>query len=79
MTPTDSPGSDSSITEEQMKRNRIAYEQRLIITQPTAPTERHPCSSPLAMRRNEARKLWRKLQDQGWKQVAPQWGAGVDV
>jgi hypothetical protein len=39
--PSDSPGSDSSITEEQMKRNRIAYEQRLIITQPTAPTE-HP-------------------------------------
>jgi hypothetical protein len=31
------------------------------------------------MRRNDARKLWRKLQGQGWKQVEPQWGADVDV
>ena len=26
----------------------------------------------------QARELWRKLQRQGWKQVAPQWGADVD-
>jgi hypothetical protein len=31
------------------------------------------------MRRDDARKLWRKLQDQGWKQVEPQWRADVDV
>lgn len=30
-------------------------------------------------RRDDARKLWRKLQDQGWKQVEPQWLADVDV
>ena len=30
------------------------------------------------MRRNAARKLWRKLKDQGWKQVDPQWGADID-
>ena len=31
------------------------------------------------MRRDDARKLWRELQGQGWKQVDPQWGADVDV
>ena len=31
------------------------------------------------MRRNDARVLWTRLKAQGWKQVAPQWGAGVDV
>jgi hypothetical protein len=31
------------------------------------------------MRRSDARELWRKLKAQGWKQVDPQWGAGVDV
>ena len=31
------------------------------------------------MRLNDARKLWRELQGQGWKQVDPQWGADVDV
>jgi hypothetical protein len=31
------------------------------------------------VRRNEARELWLKLKAQGWKQVAPQWGADVDV
>ncbi|WP_409996004.1 DUF1651 domain-containing protein [Cyanobium sp. ATX 6E8] len=25
-------------------------------------------------RRNDARELWRKLQRQGWRRVAPQWG-----
>ena len=30
------------------------------------------------MRRNDARKLWRMLQDQWWKQVDPQWGAEID-
>ena len=29
------------------------------------------------MRRNEARKLLIRLKAQGWKQVAPQWGADV--
>ena len=31
------------------------------------------------MRRNDARELWLRLKAQGWKQVAPQWGADVDV
>jgi len=31
------------------------------------------------MRRSDARQLWIKLKAQGWKQVDPQWGAGVDV
>jgi hypothetical protein len=31
------------------------------------------------MRRNEARELWLRLKAQGCKQVAPQWGADVDV
>ena len=31
------------------------------------------------MRLNDARKLWRELQGQGWKQVDPQWGVDVDV
>ena len=31
------------------------------------------------MRRNDARELWLRLKAQGWKQVGPQWGAGVDV
>ena len=31
------------------------------------------------MRRNDARELWLRLKAQGWKQVDPQWGAGVDV
>ena len=30
------------------------------------------------MRRKDARKLWCKLQDQGWKQVEPLWGADID-
>ena len=29
------------------------------------------------MRRNDARELWLRLKAQGWKQVAPQWGADV--
>jgi len=32
-----------------------------------------------SMRRDAARKLWRKLQEQGWCQVQPQWGADMDV
>jgi len=39
---------------------------------PLLKTRRH-------MRRDAARKLWRKLQDQGWRQVSAQWGEGVDV
>jgi len=39
---------------------------------PLLKTRRH-------MRRDAARKLWRKLQAQGWRQVQPQWGEGVDV
>ena len=31
------------------------------------------------MRRNDARELWIRLKVRGWKQVVPQWGAGVDV
>ena len=31
------------------------------------------------MRRNDARELWLRLKAQWWKQVGPQWGAGVDV
>ena len=31
------------------------------------------------MRGDAARKLWRKLQEQGWRQVKAQWGADVDV
>jgi hypothetical protein len=31
------------------------------------------------MKRDAARKLWRKLQEQGWRQVQPQWGDGVDI
>ena len=43
-----------------------------------------PCAPPLLktrshMRRNDARELWIRLEAQGWKQVDPQWGAGVDV
>jgi len=45
-------------------------------TRPAAPpllkTRRH-------MRRDAARKLWRKLQEQGWRQVKAQWGADMDV
>jgi len=29
--------------------------------------------------RRDARKLWRKLQDQGWRQVKAQWGEGVEL
>jgi len=39
---------------------------------PLLKTRRH-------MRRDGARKLWRRLQEQGWRQVQPQWGEGVDV
>jgi len=39
---------------------------------PLLKTRRH-------MRRDAARKLWRKLQDQGWRQVKAQWGADVEV
>jgi len=39
---------------------------------PLLKTRRH-------MRRDAARKLWRKLQEQGWRQVKAQWGADVDV
>ena len=39
---------------------------------PLLKTRRH-------MRRDAARKLWRKLHEQGWLQVKPQWGADVDV
>ena len=39
---------------------------------PLLKTRRH-------MKRDAARKLWRKLQEQGWRQVQPQWGADVDV
>ena len=35
---------------------------------PLLKTRRH-------MRRDTARKLWLKLQEQGWRQVQPQWGA----
>jgi len=35
---------------------------------PLLKTRRH-------MRRDAARKLWRKLQEQGWRQVQQQWGA----
>ena len=38
---------------------------------PLLKTRRH-------MRRAAAWKLWRKLQVQGWRQVRPQWGDGVD-
>jgi len=38
---------------------------------PLLKTRRH-------MRRDAARKLWRKLQEQGWRQVKAQWGEGVD-
>jgi len=31
------------------------------------------------MRRDAARKLWRKLQEQGWREVQPQWGAEMEV
>ena len=31
------------------------------------------------LRRSDARELWIRLKAQGWKQVDPQWGAGVDV
>jgi hypothetical protein len=27
----------------------------------------------------QARELWRNLRRQGWKQVAPHWGADADV
>jgi len=30
------------------------------------------------MRLDAARKLWRKLLEQGWRQVKAQWGADVD-
>jgi hypothetical protein len=30
------------------------------------------------MRLNDAKKLWRKLQVQGWNQVEPQWRAEID-
>jgi len=39
---------------------------------PLLKTRRH-------MRRDAAQKLWLKLQEQGWRQVKPQWGEGVDV
>ena len=39
---------------------------------PLLKTRRH-------MRRDAARKLWRKLQDQGWRQVKAQWGAEMEV
>jgi len=39
---------------------------------PLLKTRRH-------MRRDAARKLWRKLQDQGCRQVQPQWGADMEV
>ena len=39
---------------------------------PLLKTRRH-------MRRDDARKLWRKLQEQGWRQVKPQWGAEAAV
>jgi len=32
-----------------------------------------------SMRRDAARKLWLKLQEQGWRQVQPQWGEGADI
>ena len=31
------------------------------------------------MHRNDARQLWLRLKAEGWKQVDPQWGSGVDV
>ena len=31
------------------------------------------------MRRNDARELWLRLKAEGWKQVGPQGGSGVDV
>jgi len=39
---------------------------------PLLKTRRH-------MRRDAARKLWRKLQEQGWRQVKAQWAADVEV
>jgi len=39
---------------------------------PLLKTRRH-------MRRDAASKLWRKLKEQGWRQVQPQWGDGVEV
>jgi len=39
---------------------------------PLLKTRRH-------MRRDAAQKLWRKLKEQGWRQVQPQWGADMDV
>jgi len=31
------------------------------------------------MRRDAAQKLWRKLQEQGWRQVKAQWGADYEI
>ena len=39
---------------------------------PLLKTRRH-------MRRDAAWKLWRKLQEQGWRQEKAQWGADMEV
>ena len=50
----------------------VDYGRPLTGAPPLLKTRRH-------IRRDAARKLWRKLQERGWCQVKAQWGEGVDV
>ena len=50
-----------------------------VFVSPLAQFSMSPDKTRSHMRRNEARELWLRLKAQGCKQVAPQWGADVDV